>query len=354
MVENFGKALCLVATQLRIPLKDHKIFLKDVDMVSNFINKALIQQNSIFAHSFTNLPETATFMGNTYIDVPAKFNCYLILDFKYAHQVEFGEDGYVYLSADCQSTHAGSRIPSTYLQQVLRDDLNNILGSQPLVKCQEHTYKLCFHTTVYPISAHTIVATQMDSETNVRIVFDFLLAFKIPLLKVPRPKNVPVPESMPSQALEYWLALPVNHFDVHFNGQNHLGRMHIWQVANLEQRQRWRLALRLSYMLSTINDTLSTVGIHGLKHTCVNLCERYGLKKADKPINFKLIDMMSTYSSLKLTELSTALNSGSLVNFQMDPQLSTDCLKTDVMISKMHDEWKTSNCVPSKAKKHSK
>ncbi|KAH8369766.1 hypothetical protein KR093_000948 [Drosophila rubida] len=341
----FETALDMVVAQLKIPIKEHKAFLKDVELLSNFINQALADRKSIFAGSFTNLPETATYMCGNVIDVPDRFNCYLLLDLSYAHQVELDGDDYVYLHSDCRSRDVRSRISSVFLQKTLRDDLYDMLGRQPLVKCKARTYKLCFHTSIYPISAHTIIASQLDSKNNARIVFEFLLAIKFPLAKVPRPASMPMPESMPLQTMAYWLAMPVTHFDVHFNAQNYLGRVHVWQVATSDQRQRWRLAVRLSYMLSIINETLCTIGIHALKHTCINLCERYGLDKADKPLSHKLVDMMNTHGSHKLTEVSTAHNSGYLVNFEAHPALSADCFKTDVMLSKMQAKMKKANAV---------
>ncbi|KAH8261313.1 hypothetical protein KR044_007077 [Drosophila immigrans] len=340
----FEATLDMVVAQLKIPLKDRKIFLKDVDMLSSFINHALVERKSIFAGSFTNLAETASYMCGNIIDVPAKFNCYLLLDLEYVHQVEFANDGYIYFHSDCPSQDAGTRISSVYLQKTLRDDLYAMLGCQPLVQCQTRTYKLCFHTSIYPISAHIIVATQMNSKKNARIVFEFLMAFKIPLVKAPRPSTITMPESMPNETMGYWVAMPLSHFDVSFNSHNYLGRVHVWQMATTEQRQRWRLAVRLTYMLSIINETLNTIGIHALKHTCINLCERYGLEKSDKPLSLKLVDIMKTHGTLKLTEVSAAHNSGYLVNFESHPTLSADCFKTDVMLSKMQSKMNKTNC----------
>lgn len=229
--------------------------------------------------------------GNV-IDVPAKFNCYLLLDLKFPFYPDFKVDGCIYLHGKNQLKD--SIISTVHLQNHLRDDLYKLLGPLPIVNCHGRSYQLCYHTTLYPISAHTIIATQLKTPSNSRIVFQFLMAIKISISEYPRPLSVPLPQSLPAKLMSYWLALPVTHFDVNFNSLSYLGRSHVWQMANNEQRERWRLVVRLFYMLSIGNGTLSTIGIHALKHTCINLCERYGLDQADRPLSLKLMDVKET------------------------------------------------------------
>ncbi|KAL7734876.1 hypothetical protein ACLKA6_011153 [Drosophila palustris] len=330
---SFETALDLVAEQLKIPSKEHKIFLSDTASLANWINGALKESNSIFADSFSNLPATATYMCGNVIDVPANFNCYLLMDLKFPVFTEFHKDGCVYLH--CNKEWGESFVSTIFLQNRIRNDLFKMLSLLPIVNCEERSYQLCYHTALYPISAHTIIATQLKTNSNSRIVFEFLLAIKLPISEYPRPLSVPLPESLPAKQMGYWLALPVTHFDANYNALNYLGRSHVWQMANNEQRQRWRLVVRLFYMLSIGNGTLSTIGIHALKHTCINLCERYGLDQADRPLSLKLMDMMNTHGSLKLTEISVAYKSGHIVDFDVHPDLKADCAKTDLLLFKM-------------------
>lgn len=244
---------------------------------------------------FATIAFAATYISGNSIDVPANFNCYLLLDLRFPFYTDIKRDDYIYLHSVFKEQIVGdSLISSVYLQTHLRNDLNGLLKSQPTVTCKGGTgrsYQLCYHTTKYPVSAHTIIATQLKAKCSTRIVFEFLIAIKLPIEKYPRPGCVPLPESMVNTKLNYWVALPVPHFDVNFNGHSYLGRSHVWQKATPGQRQRWCLVVRMFYMMSSSNGTLNTIGIHALKHTCVNLCEKFGIEKADRPLGLKLMDV---------------------------------------------------------------
>ncbi|XP_030565537.1 uncharacterized protein LOC115765928 [Drosophila novamexicana] len=344
---TFDNALQKIVMQLKVPLKEHKAFLCDATYLAGWINKALKERRSMLAGSFSNLPATATYICGNHIDVPANFNCYLLLDLRFPFYTDIKDDDYIYLHSVFKEQIVGdSLISSVYLQTHLRNDLDGLFKSQPTVNCKTGTgrsYQLCYHTTKYPVSAHTIIATQLKAKNNTRIVFEFLVAIKLPISKYPRPACVPVPESMANMELGYWVALPVPHFDVNFNGHSYLGRSHVWQKASPGQRQRWCLVVRLFFMMSRGNGTLNTIGIHALKHTCVNLCEKFGVDKADRPLGLKIMDMMITHGTRKLREVSNASRNGQIVNLEIHPALPADCAKTDVMLTKLKAKMTNKN-----------
>ncbi|EDW19321.1 uncharacterized protein LOC6583167 [Drosophila mojavensis] len=339
MSTTFDKCLQNIVMQMKVTPKEHKDFLYDSAYIAGWINTALKQRRSMLAGSFSNLPATATYISGSKIDVPANFNCYLLLDLRFPFYTEIKNDDCIYLHSVFKEQVVGdSLISAVYLQTHLRNDLSNLLRPQPKITCKGgsgRSYQLCYHTSLYPVSSHTIIATQLKAKCSTSIVFDFLVAIKLPIEKFPKPASVAMPDSMIDSELSYWIALPVPHFDVNYNGHSYMGRSHVWQKATPGQRQRWCLVVRMFYMMSSSNGTLNTIGIHSLKHTCVNLCEKFGIEKADRPIGLKLMDMMITHGARKLREVSIASRTGQIVNLETHPALATDCSKMDALLSKM-------------------